>query len=231
MSGCRLLSMLFFSLMFIDFDSFYSSLHSNIYLLSFLFYILPQSNAFAFNSIQHMATSSNKIHCDTCTKAKATYKCDGCSVTFCRSHLNEHQQLLNKQLQDLENQRNIFRESATERSKDPQIHCFIEEINQWETESIKTIQELANKTKQFVIQHTEELFQNIGINFDQFTKELKETREEDDFNDIHLHRLNLKLQSLQKQLNIPSNISVQRNSSPFINQLYAIIPPSEYKID
>jgi hypothetical protein len=175
-----------------------------------------------------MATSTKQVHCDTCAKARATYKCDGCLITFCRSHLNEHQQLLIKQLEHLENQRNVFRQTLTEESKDPQIHSSIERINQWEIESIKKIQETANEIKQFIIQHTEELFQNIEIKFDQFTKELKETREEDDFNDLHLNRLNLKLQSLQKQLNIPSNISVQHDSSPFINTIYAIIPPSEY---
>ncbi|CAF4023960.1 unnamed protein product, partial [Rotaria sp. Silwood1] len=177
-----------------------------------------------------MATSTDKVHCDTCAKARATYKCDGCSITFCRSHLNEHQQLLIKQLEDLENQRNIFRQTLTEQSKDPQIHSFIQQINRWEIESIKKIQETANETKQFIIQHTEELFQNIEINFDQFTKELKETREEDDFNDIHLHRLNLKLQSLQKQLNTSSNISIQHDSSLFINKIYVIIPPKHTEI-
>ncbi len=71
-----------------------------------------------------MATSTGKTQCVTCGRDKVTYKCEGCSKAFCINHLNEHHQFLLKQLDDVENQRNVFRQTLTEQATDPQKTCI-----------------------------------------------------------------------------------------------------------
>jgi len=56
-----------------------------------------------------MATATNKPYCVTCGKERIAYKCEGCLQSFCFNHLAEHRQQLDKQFDELENQRNLFR--------------------------------------------------------------------------------------------------------------------------
>jgi hypothetical protein len=83
-----------------------------------------------------MATTTGKTQCVTCGKDKVAYKCEGCSQNFCLNHLGEHHQLLIKQLDDLENERNLFRQTLSEQSNHPQKHSLIRQIDRWEKDSI-----------------------------------------------------------------------------------------------
>jgi hypothetical protein len=171
-----------------------------------------------------MATATGKAHCITCGKEKVAYKCEGCSQNFCINHLNEHHQLIIKQFDDLENKRNIFRQNLTEQITYPQKHSLLKEINQWEKDSINKIQQIAEETRQLLIKYTNEYMNQIEIRLIKLTEELKQIRQEDDFNEINLNQLNQKLQQLEEELDKPSNISIQQESSTFINKIFVITP-------
>jgi len=171
-----------------------------------------------------MATATGKSNCITCGKEKVAYKCEGCSQNFCINHLNEHHQLIIKQFDDLENKRNIFRQNLTEQITYPQKHLLLKEINQWEKDSINKIQQIAEETRQLLIKYTNEYINQIEIRLIKLTEELKQIRQEDDFNEINLNQLNQKLQQLEEELDKPSNISIQQESSTFINKIFVITP-------
>jgi hypothetical protein len=60
------------------------------------------------------------------------------------------------------------------------------------------------------------------------TEELKQIRQEDDFNEIHLNQFKQKLNELEEQLNKPANISIsQKNSSGFINKIVVLVSSSK----
>ncbi len=61
-----------------------------------------------------MATPTSKISCLTCGKEKVAYKCEGCLQDFCYQHLGEHRQSLFRQLDQIENEKNIFQQMLTE---------------------------------------------------------------------------------------------------------------------
>jgi chromosome segregation ATPase len=170
-----------------------------------------------------MATSTGKAHCITCGKEKVAYKCEGCSQNFCLNHLADHHQFIIKQLDDIEDERNIFRQALTQQTKNPQNHSLIQQINQWEKDSINKIQQTANEARQLVLKHTGEHFNQIEIRLNKLTEELKEIRKEDDFNEIHLNQLKQKLKQLEEELDKPSNISIRQDSSSFINKTSVLI--------
>ncbi len=65
--------------------------------------------------------ASVQIRCITCGKDyKITYNCEGCSQNFCVNHLSEHHRQLAKQLDEIEDQRNVFRQILSEQTKDLQ---------------------------------------------------------------------------------------------------------------
>ncbi len=55
-----------------------------------------------------MATATGQALSVTCGKERIAYKCEGCSVYFCLIHLSEHHQILGKELDEIENKRNLF---------------------------------------------------------------------------------------------------------------------------
>ena len=68
-------------------------------------------------------------------------------------------------------------------------------------------------------------FEKIEIDLNLLTHEIKEIRQESDFNELNLIDLRNKLERLQKKLNNPSNISLKEDnlSLSFINNIYVDI--------
>jgi len=171
-----------------------------------------------------MATATGKTRCTICQKDRTTYECKGCLQDFCYVHLGEHRQEISKLFDELDYERNIFREILTEQIKNPLNHSLIQQINQWEINSINIIQQTADEAKQLILIYTNEYFREIEIKLKKLTKELKYIRSENDFNEINLNQLKQKLKHLEEQLDKPSNISVrQKDSSSFINKISVLI--------
>ena len=168
------------------------------------------------------ATETSRNYCFICEKEKSTYTCNGCSKQFCRQHLKDHENEL--ELDRIENERNIFRQTLSERIKQPNKHDLIQQINQWEQLSINKIQQTAEKNRQSILNHMNKHFQKIEIDLNLLTNQIKEIRQENDFNELNLIDLRNKLERLQKKLNNPGNISVREaNLSSFISNIYADI--------
>ncbi|CAF1208426.1 unnamed protein product [Adineta ricciae] len=163
-----------------------------------------------------MATSTGKTHCVTCGKDRVAYKCEGCLQSFCLNHLNEHNRTLSIELDELENQRNLFRQILTEQKTNPEKHSLIDEVNQWERDSITKIQERAEMSRQLVRQYIKKHTDTIETELCKFTEHLRNIREENDFNEIHLIRL--KENSVKS-----SSISIQQESSSFISPIRVIV--------
>ena len=99
---------------------------------------------------------------------------------------------------------------------------MIEQINQWEKNSIKTIEQTADEVRQLVVRHATEYFKEIQIKLTEFTDELRQVQEEEDYNEIHLNELKQALDRLEEQFNT-STISIQEeNSSSFIKKIFIL---------
>ena len=181
-----------------------------------------------------MATANNKSRCTTCGKdIKVTYKCEGCSQSFCVNHLAKHHQELGQQLDEIENERNIFRQILSEQSTDPYKHVLFEQINQWEEKSIVKIKQTAEETRELLLKHKNEHMKIIEMKLIELTEEMKELRSENDFNEINLNELKEKLKELEEQLNQPENITIKEDlsSSSFINRISLHISSGKYLIN
>ena len=161
-------------------------------------------------------TTTSKRHCVTCGKRKIAYKCEGCSQYFCLIHLPDHHQAFSKELDEIEQKSDLFRETLIEQRKNPHKQSLIQEINQWEEDSIQKIQQTANKARQVLLERAGENVNEIEIKLTKLTTELNEIRKENDFNEIDLNEFKRRLEQLKEELRKPSNISIRQDSSPFI---------------
>ena len=179
-----------------------------------------------------MATAGVKTLCITCKKEKLTYSCEGCLKRFCFNHLAEHRQELEKEFDEIEDQRNVFRQTLSEQTINSEKHILFEEINQWEEKSILKIKQTANNARESLLKHTNGHIQKIQIEFKKLSEQIKEIRDENDFNEINLNELKIKLNQLEKQFNQPENILIKEDStSTFINKISVIISSGKYLIN
>ena len=169
------------------------------------------------------ATETSRNYCFICEKEKSTYTCNGCSKQFCRQHLKDHENEL--ELDRIENERNIFRQTLSERIKQPNKHDLIQQINQWEQLSINKIQQTAEGNREVILKLMNKHFEKIEIDLNLLTNQIKEIRQESDFNELNFIDLRNKLGRLQKKLNNPENISLKEDNLPlsFINNIYVDI--------
>jgi DNA repair exonuclease SbcCD ATPase subunit len=175
-----------------------------------------------------MATVTGKIQCVICKKEKSAVRCEGCLQIFCRIHLNDHSQQLSQQLDDIEINRDLFRQTLNEQINHPQKHVLIKQIDKWESDSIEIIQKTAKECREKLLQHTNQHFNQMEMNLTKLTNKMREIRQENDFNEIDLNNLKQKLTELEKQLDQIPNVYIQEDSTTFVKKLSVIISSSKY---
>lgn len=82
------------------------------------------------------------------TKGVGIFKCQGCSSAFCRRHATEHRTQLNQQLDDIVHEHDQLQQLIIDEGN--HSHPLINQINQWEHNSIGIIQQLAENIRQDV---------------------------------------------------------------------------------
>ncbi|CAF0862962.1 unnamed protein product [Adineta steineri] len=166
-----------------------------------------------------MAMANNKTQCFKCNKNKITYPCRGCSKEFCLIHLNEHQQVLNEELNHIINNYDQFKQRINEQKQNPYNPSLIEQINQWETNSIEKIQEKAKDCRENVIKSSQTFINDVEMKFKNLSEQIKQIHEENEFNEMNLNYLKNQLIEITEELKKPSNISIRQNSKSLINEI------------
>jgi uncharacterized Fe-S cluster-containing radical SAM superfamily protein len=96
--------------------------------------------------------SSSKAPCATCgNKGVGIFRCEGCLQVFCRKHLNEHRDLLSHQLDEIVLEHDTLQQSIVEnKGTQNNEHPVLKQIDKWEKDSIRKIQQLAEEARQQV---------------------------------------------------------------------------------
>jgi hypothetical protein len=96
--------------------------------------------------------SLSKAPCATCgNKAVGIFRCEGCLQVFCRKHLNEHRDLLSHQLDEIVLEHDTLQQTIVEnKSTKNNQHPVLKQIDEWEKNSIRKIQQLAEEARQQV---------------------------------------------------------------------------------
>jgi hypothetical protein len=176
-----------------------------------------------------MVKANAKARCTTCNKEKSSVRCEGCKQLFCFNHLTEHRQELTSQLDGIEGDRNLLRQNLTDQTNNLPNNFLIKEIDEWEKDSIKKVQQTAKEWRKILIQHKTEHINQIEVKLTIFTDQVKETRAENDFNEIDLSEFKQKLTQLSQELDKLSNYSIQHDSGSFINKISVVSSSSNGK--
>jgi chromosome segregation ATPase len=170
-----------------------------------------------------MATLDSKARCTTCDKEKRTVRCEGCLQLFCFDHLTDHRQELNQKLDHIEMDKDLFQQALNEDTTDAQKHVLLQQIGQWEQDSIKKIQQRASECRQSVIELTNKNIHLIEAKLTKLTDQIRNIRQENDFNEVDLNKFNNRLKQLQQQIHQSSNVSIQQSSTLFVNEISVVV--------
>jgi chromosome segregation ATPase len=166
-----------------------------------------------------MASASVKARCGTCGKEKATLKCGGCSQDFCYKHLGDHRQELSKELDDVEVMRDLFRQTVNEQKFDPEKHSIMQQIDNWECDSIQKIHHTAEEARQLFRQHISAHFTQLESKLNKVTDQLRQSREEEDFFESDIRQWNEELTQLTEKLSKLSDITLRQDQTPLITKI------------
>jgi len=171
-----------------------------------------------------MATgTTNRNLCDACGKAKGISKCEGCGKIFCYNHFGNHRQELNNQLDEIEVTRDLFRQILTEQTTEPQKHTLMQQINDWEHDSIKRIRQTANEAREMLLKHTTKHINEIEVKLNKLTDQLRQSRQENDFVETDLRQWKEQLSQFTSELNKPSTVTLQQDSKALVTKIYVNI--------
>jgi len=178
-----------------------------------------------------MATSNLSTKCFTCQEETTTYPCPGCSKQFCADDLMKHREELKLRFHEIEHQRNEFVQMLNDQQKTiPNNHPAIIQINLWEQKSIEKIQQTAKEQRQIVQQSIHGYLPQIQTQFNDFTQQIQQINKKKDFNEKVLEKLQIQLKEIQQQINQPTNIQINEDSSStFIRKLSIQILHSQHQ--
>ncbi|CAF1361472.1 unnamed protein product [Adineta steineri] len=169
-----------------------------------------------------MAMTNSTTQCFTCNKDKITYLCDGCLKNFCLMDLTKHRQILNEELHHIINDYDQFKHRFNEQK--PSLHdlSLIDQINQWEIDSINKIKQRAKDCIEIVIRSSQTVLNDIEKKFNELNKQLKQIHKENEFNEINFEYLRNELVKIREEYNNPPTTSIQLDSQPFTNDISVI---------
>ncbi|CAF3008159.1 unnamed protein product [Rotaria sp. Silwood2] len=180
-----------------------------------------------------MSTLKRKNNsCIACGTAAGMFTCRGCSKTFCLNHTNEHREILEKQMNEIINNHNRLKQQISNEETDQYYKLLIEQIDQWEKESINKIYRTAKEIRQQLIIITREHQDNIKEKLTQLTQEITKARYDGNFFEDDLKQWTNIIQRLQNTFLEHENIQISsiNNGNPFISKISLIDKINDYMI-
>jgi hypothetical protein len=170
-----------------------------------------------------MASASTRKQCannDDCKQAGIAY-CEGCSHTFCGKHFNDHRRLLGEELNVIFSDCNEVKDTLNQQLVKPDSHPLIKQIDEWEHNSIASIQQRAKELREQLLQlgtvHRSELSQKLR----QLSEQSNEAHEHDSFSETDLHQWKKTLEDLKADLASPPRISVHLDDNfPLVQNIF-----------
>lgn len=129
-----------------------------------------------------------------------------------------------EELDEIEVNCDDFQEILGEQINDPHKHLLIQQIDQWERDSIKKIQQTANEYRHRLFEHIIRHINQIEINLNKLNDQIKDSHQEKNFKEINLE----KLKKLSDQLDKIPNVSIENSSESLINKNSIIVPSRKY---
>jgi hypothetical protein len=176
--------------------------------------------------------ASPSAPCRECDRS--SYRCDGCRRLFCDYHLSEHRQNLTEQVDNLTTEYSNLKEilalppsyeSLTESTE------LINKIDQWETDTIRQIKEIAEQTREKIRHRYDTIAtERFGPEFQQLTEQLQQNQRTNHFTELDIQRLTAQINDLKIQVENSLLTTVDIRTTPIDWTKYLQIVVKQQKV-
>ena len=136
--------------------------------------------------------------CVKCNKSSGILLCTGCNKTLCFEHVSEHKKEIDRNWEDLINEKNQFENNL---SKTDDSHYLFTQIDQWKKETIEQIKEITKKAKkdlrELINKSHQELFKDLEI----IKENVRLLKESEDLSEIQLIKLTNEFNQFKEKIN------------------------------
>jgi hypothetical protein len=168
---------------------------------------------------------TSKKTCSKCDKGAGAFSCDGCQQSFCLKHVAEHRQELITQMDNIEQEHDIFHEDLLNETQKQNEHFLFNRINQWEKDSINKIEQAAKESRMVLKQILDSIIDHGHKSLNKISLRLRRARELDDFFENDLTRWTEQLTHLREEIQCMSNnLDITNDNSTSVIKFIKIIP-------
>ena len=174
-----------------------------------------------------MASLITPSFCSTCNKENAFFTCRSCRRDFCEDHINDHDQTPMKQFEELLLDHHQLEEMLHQYLHQPHSHPLLQQIDRWERQSIRQIQQLAEENRQKFLRIIPDHLMKIEHSRKILSDQLEQIHQDQT---SFLQHNKEKLEKLKANLLTPSTIRLGKDDDDrtFISKLVLfIIQPEE----
>lgn len=139
-----------------------------------------------------------KYPCLICGKMVGVFTCRGCAGNFCLRHTSEHREYLQKTLNDILYNYDIFKRNFKEQNTEQYQHVFLEEIDRWEQESIEKIRQYAESIRKELIITLRDYKKDFQARLDELKQQIDTANQDGGFYENDLRQWSEKLNDLQR---------------------------------
>jgi DNA anti-recombination protein RmuC len=173
-----------------------------------------------------MASANVKQPCSKCDEGFGRNICGGCQQWFCKTHYNEHQEELGKEMNNVSQKHDELHSHLTMDNMDSENPLLVR-INKWEQQSINRIRAVANEARTKLKQSFDQIKEETKASLSQVTNELKLSRTSEDYTEIELKLWMDQLESLKQQLENSTQLDLYGDTDDYMNA--SVIPLIELK--
>ncbi|CAF3533921.1 unnamed protein product [Rotaria sordida] len=170
-----------------------------------------------------MASSSARKYCANVNGCKQTAAalCEGCSQALCTKHFIDHRRLLDEEMDVIISEYNQFQNTFNKETTNFDSHPLIQQINEWEKESIVKIQQKAQELRQNLLEQTSINLKELSKKLQHLSEQLKEGREHDSFVETDLCDWKKSLDDLKANLTSPSTFRISQDDRiPLVQNVF-----------
>jgi len=170
------------------------------------------------------ASINSKKNCPKCEKGTGAFSCDGCQQSFCLKHVAEHRQELICQMDNIEQEHDIFQEDLLNQIEKQNEHILFNRIDRWENESINKIEQIAKQSRIELKQILDNINNYGQKSLNKIFLKLRRAREFDDFFENDLARWTQQLNHLRAEIECMSNnINITNDNSTSVIKFIKIV--------
>jgi chromosome segregation ATPase len=139
--------------------------------------------------------------CSKCEKGTGAYYCVGCEAYFCKRDYQQHREKMANQLDGFIENRNELQEQINKVTDEKGFRSpLLAEIDDWQRTTIEKVEKVAKQARQQVIELLNSKKVNIKSRFANFSQELIQLKETEDFVEYDLKRLEQTVHQLNEEL-------------------------------